>query len=284
MQCRGFAAFVAAASNLTEVVVMTQDKDSAVADSILCASSSVLTIRSKPDAPHFYMPRKLPQQVQQLSVSFRSLAEYQDDDDGFPELQPRFEAFLGMVSSMPDLRMLSIDCASLALNCGLRPPRLARLDLHFCISPTESQLGLSWLHGQQHDELGVTLHMHARGPEVSQQAVFELQQVHISKLHLVMSEFPLAAQHIWRTYSPSDHFHLELDKDCTMSEPIYALPLCKSLKLTDGRIKRVIEPFAPVMPRPLVILWQALARPGSLHIWQHAGNIGVQIRGFSGRF
>ena len=70
MQCKGLKAFMTAAVNLTEVAIKTVECKSELADKVLCASSSVLTISSKHSGHGFYMPSKLPQQLQQLTVCF----------------------------------------------------------------------------------------------------------------------------------------------------------------------------------------------------------------------
>ena len=156
MQCKGFTAFVAAATNLAEVVILTHKHDSALVDNVLCASTSVLTIRSKgsvhrfsfENGTNYYIPCQLPQQLQKLSVSFWKKSWCQKSAHGFPKLQTQFEAFLTMVCKMSHLQELSINCASLALTCSVRPPRLARLDLHLRMWPEKlSQLDLGWLHG-----------------------------------------------------------------------------------------------------------------------------------------
>ena len=108
-------------------------------------------------------------------------------------------------------------------------------------------------------------------------AVSKLQRVCISKLHLTVSLFPVAAQRVWRTYSQCDHFHLELSRHYDVETHVHALPLCKDLTLTDARFKRS---GVPTGSQTLVIQWQTLARPGRLHVWPHA-ELGVQIRGVS---
>ena len=178
-----------------------------------------------------------------------------------------------MVSNMPHLRDLSINCAGLALRCIVRPPRLARLDLHLDVSA--EYLNLSWLHGQHHDQLDIALHLPTCSPEASQQAIAKLQRVRISKLHLVVSEFPQEAQRLWATYSTCDHFHLEFTRSCVLSDVIHALPLCSTVTLTDGFATKSL------FPKPLVILWQALAGPGRLRICHHMKMRGVQVQDFS---
>ena len=269
----GIRQFMAAAVNLTEVEVdVTSVEDAALADSVLCASKSVLTIRSEGNEFNTYMPQKLPPQVQQLEVlSIAHLARQQRR----AILQPRFEAFLGMVSSMHHLRILSISCAALVLRCSVSLPRLTKASLRLRVCHGK-RLDLSWLHNQHHDHFHLCLVLDTCSVEVSQRVMAKLQQIHISHLHLVVSSFPVASQQIWQTFGQCDSFHLEFSWQ-ESPDVVHALPLCDSVTLTDGR-SSYNHFFAQ---GPLTIMWQALARPGRLHVCQHNTKFGVQVQGFA---
>ena len=184
---RGMKQFVAAAVNLTEVVMNVDDvNDTACADSILCASKSVLSLRSDADEFNCYMPQELPQQLQQLEVLCMGVLLRKQSR---AILQQRFEAFLGMVSGLRHLRIFSIHCASLALKCSMSLPRLASLSLRLWICHGTS-LDLSWLHSQNHDQLHICLELQRCTAEASQQCLLQLEKFHISQLRLVVVEYP----------------------------------------------------------------------------------------------
>lgn len=203
----GIKDFVAAAVNLSEVVInVCHIDDFACADSILCASKSVLTIRSGANDFNCYMPRCLPQQLQQLHVlSIPTLAQ----KETHTVLQPRFEAFLSLVSSMRHLRVLSINFDTLALRCSASLPKLAKLSLCHYMGHG-SRLDLSCLRKQHHDQLCMCLVLDRCNAETCQQAVSQLQQIHISYLHLVVTSPSMKSQQVWQSLSQCDSFHVEL--------------------------------------------------------------------------
>ena len=221
----GIEEFVAAAVNLSEVVVSAFfANDSARADSILCASKSVLTVRSVADEYNHYMPQNLPQQLQQLEV--RSIPALVRRVGPALALQPRFEAFLSMVSSLCHLRVLSLNSDTLALTCCASLPRLVKLSLVHYVAHGASH-DLSWLRRQRHDELNVCLVLEHCNAESSQQVVSQLQQIHISHLHLVVQDFPVESQQIWQSFSQCDSFHLELARRAPdVPDVVHTLPPC----------------------------------------------------------
>ena len=275
---QGIRNFVAAALNLTEVVMnVYQVDDAACADSILCASKSVLTLRSEGSEYNCYMPQELPQQLQHLEVlSMAVLVQKQ----GRAIAQPKFEAFLRVVCSMRHLRIVSLHCASLALRCSMSLPSLASLSLGLWVCHGTS-LDLRWLHSQHHDQLHICLELERCLAETSQQCLSQLERFHISHLHLVVLEFPVASQQIWRTLDCCDSFHLELCGQKTF-DAIHALPLCNWVKLTDARKMGYDWRTAEyLVPSPVVILWQALARSGRYHVCLHKERTRVQVEGFA---
>ena len=277
---------MAAAFNLTEVIVASKKAKNAHADHLLCASSSVLSIRSLdlgsyPSSldlgshPNTYIPSKLPQQLQQLEVSFVALAHKQR-----AKPQMVFRAFVSMMSSMPELRTLTLKCGTLVPECSMCLPKLAKLEVHISVWGKGSQL--SWLHSQAYDQLDIHLVMHDCGKEGSQQVISELQQLHLGQLHLIMhGGMTAASQQIWQSYSGCDHFHLELDFWSRLPVVLHALPSCEVITLTDGRGHfHGHDGIAACAPGPLEILWQGLARPGRLLICQPRGS-GIHIEGYA---
>ena len=246
---------------------VTRVADAALADSILCASKSVLIIRSEGVEENTYMPQKLPRQLQRLELlSIPELARVQRLDT----LQPRFEGFLSMVSGMYSLRILSIDCAGLSLKCGVSLPWLIKLSLRLRIK-RGSSLDLSWLHHQhhRHHKLHIHLEMANCNAATSQQVMSQPSQMHLSHLHLVVSEFSAANQQIWQAFSRCDSFHLDFSWRAS-PDVLHALPPCERVTLTNAAARG-----------PLIIMWQALARPGRLHVCQRNIRAEVQVKGFA---
>ena len=272
LKFQGVQQFVAAAVNLVEVDIdVTRVADSALADTILCASKSLLIIRSEVDEDNTYMPQKLPQKLQRLKVhSIPELARKQRQ----AKLQPRFEGCLSMVCGMDHLRILNIDCASLSLKCGACLSWLTKLSLHLRVR-RGSSLDLSWLHSQQHHQLHIHLELDTCNAAISQQVMSQLSQMHISHLHLEVSQFSAASQQIWQALS-CDSFHLEFGWHAS-PDMMHALPQCDSVILTDGRSGWIQD----TVQGPLIIMWSALARPGRLHVCQRNIRAEVQVEGFA---
>lgn len=278
LNCQGIRQFVAAAADLTRIdIVVARAENAALADSILTASKSVLTICSDGSKANAYLPQELPQRLEVLDIAILPRKPRR------AQLRPRSEAFLGLLASMPRLRTLSISCAPLALRCSVCLPRLARLTLHLRVRHG-SRLDLHWLRSQQYEQLHIHLELDTGDAPTSQQVMSQLAHAQISHLHLTVPNFPVAAQQIWWTFSRCDSFHLWLGGE-QLLDTIYALPLCKWVQITDART-RLLESLTavPMAPKVLVISWQALARPGRVLVCQQMQDIGVQVQGFASPF
>ena len=276
IKCHGIRQYVAAAVNLTLMIIeIAQEEDSACADSVVCASHSVVHLYSVESGSNSYLPHTLPQQLQKLDIDLKILAMKQPQST----LQPRFEAFLSMLCNLRHLRTLSIDCANFVLRCSVPLPNLEMLRLRLGLSKG-TPVDFSWLRSQHHDKLQLCLRLDKCDAAMNMCVMSEAQQVHITDLHLVVPRFSLASQQIWQSYSGCESFNLEFSWNCS-SKVVHALPVCSLVTVTvqcnllSGMAARQAK------PSPLIIHWQALARPGRLHVCSHISNVQVQVQGFA---
>ena len=271
--------FVAAAATLREVYARSVAgsclalgpilRQAAAIDDVLCASKSVqMLCCSGRDRVDLYVPSRLPQQLEDVQVSWKVLASQLPH----AQAQSRFDEMMGSMSSMSQLRVLNMDCHNLSLTSMAHLPRLAELTLQLRVGPTTA-IDLSWLRDRSFDELLLCLHLPACTAERSRQVVAELQQVQVSDLRLLVNKFPLELQQIWCSYKGCDKFLLHFQH---RPEVVCALPPCKQITISCRPI------FQRGLPLPLVINWQALARAGRFHVSVPSGARGggtVQVQG-----
>lgn len=133
-------AFVRAASSLTEVELATDVSCTASIDDILCASSSLVTVRCR----GLYLPLQLPCQIQVLQTCLEPTYN-EASQDSSSSLHARFQELLTLVASMPHLQALDIACCGLKDLQGMSMPlpEIDVLTLHLRLE--DFYLDISWL-------------------------------------------------------------------------------------------------------------------------------------------
>ena len=180
---------------------------------------------------------------------------------------------------MPALHMLSMDCACLALNSTSLLPNLDCLRLRVRVECGNQLLDLSWLKLQRVGKLDLCLDLPAWNAEVTERAVLELQQIQVSCLHVIVDHFSLETQQIWGAcYTACDHFHLD---SARQPDIVHAMPLCEQVTITSSACSWLDSDRIWKGPCTLIILWQALARPGKFCIRVQSRTQLVQVIGCS---
>ena len=140
---KGMKQFIGAAANLIEVELAMDIVCAADMDDLLCASSSLVTVRCR----GLYIPAHLPQQL----VAFLTCLEptyIEPPRMATFVLRARFERLLVVAAGMPHLRVLDIACKGLDdLRSRVQLLDIAELTLRLRLD--KSGLRLDWV-GQQH--------------------------------------------------------------------------------------------------------------------------------------